>query len=312
MSFFSLLFLLLHCALQLAKGNLTANCGESHALGKHIPVSAVGCKSLDIFRALSQILEPFASINMGFTSKAIGAINGQQGLCKTITKGFDRCAKLNADDPKPGYVAEAFEIILGHFESMCIPTYLFSAAGKTTGVNDIIYKKLMHCNGDWITVCEILLNHIQFFGCALPGTSLVDTRTIMTDNFRALSACLTSHLRGKCGQTLPESYIFEEACKSPVLTMVGKDQNVTEESLKKLTNSSGRATVLSHCIRNPDALASEGPPEVQAYAAVNYPAIETRMREYEDEGRVDWVPESVDEVMCWHFCVTMVEIRLKG
>ena len=33
---------------------------------------------------------------------------------------------------------------------------------------------------------------------------------------------------------------------------------------------------------------------------MNYPAIETRLREYEEEGRVDWVPESIDEVMCWH------------
>ena len=291
--------LLLHCALQLAKGNLTANCGESHALGRHIPVSAVECKSLDIFRELSRILEPFASINMGFTSKAIGAINGHQGLCKTITRLFERCAKLHFEDPKPGYVAQALEIILEHFEKVCIPTYLFSAAGTRTGVNDIIIKKLMHCNGEYTTVSKILLNHIQFFGCAFPGISLRDTYRIMSEKFRALCECMTSHLEKKCGLTVHKS-IFEQGCESSVLALVGVNPDVTEESLEKLVRPAGSAAVLAYCTRHPDSPASEGPIEVQAYAAVNYPAIETRLREYEEEGRVDWVPESIDEVMCWH------------
>eukprot|EP00985_Skeletonema_marinoi_P019877 scaffold11557_cov141-Skeletonema_marinoi.AAC.2 len=303
-------FILLHCAVQMSKGLINANCGGSHAFGEDIDLASLGNCSLEALNALSEYFEPFSTINMGSIAKAIGAINGRQDLCPTTTRKFSPCDPLADKDPLPDKVLDVLRIAFGHFEAVKANALMFSAAGTTTNVNERILLKLAPSfeDSEHVSIPEILMNHIQFFRRAFPSnSSLVDTYTKMSANFQRLSECISSHLMDKC-DVIPAKSLFDHGCDSNDLPMIGRDPNATEASLEMLVGSAGQArkdAIRTYCISHPDSPASKGPSVVRGYAFANLEHILKCQREHLKNGRVDFIPETFEDVLCWHILSNM-------
>eukprot|EP00985_Skeletonema_marinoi_P002181 scaffold885_cov209-Skeletonema_marinoi.AAC.3 len=302
-------FILLHCAVQMSRGLINANCGGSHAFGEDIDLASLGNCSLEALNALSEYFEPFSTINMGSIAKAIGALNGRQDLCPTTTRKFSPCDPLAAKDPLPDKVLDVLRIVFGHFEAVKANALMFSAAGTTTNVNERILLKLAPSfdDSEHVSIPEILMNHIQFFRRAFHKSSLVDTYTKMSANFQRLSECISSHLVDKC-DVIPAKSLFDHGCDSNDLPMIGRDPNATEASLEMLVGSAGhcrRDAIKTYCISHPESPASKGPSVVRGYALANLEDILKRQREYQEDGRVDFIPETFEDVLCWHILSNM-------
>eukprot|EP00985_Skeletonema_marinoi_P000343 scaffold122_cov88-Skeletonema_marinoi.AAC.2 len=294
---------LLHCALQWFRGHICAQLGGGSALGDDIDLGALGNRSLDGMSGLSQCFERFSSIKMGSVGEGILAVLGRQGNCPTETRDFAPCPALREDETTPEIVVKACSILLNHCDKVKSNAYMFSAAGSTTKVNKRILHKLADSfdDSDHITVDRNELNHIQFLQRGFWNSTLVETYKAMSSKLQKVSECLASHLVEKCCVDLDQDdtlSLFEFACGSTQLPMIGKDPKVSEESLQKLVKSSrvdNLGVIVSHCRVDTNSLARDGPPEVKGYAAFHFEDINAREIEYKEEERRDCVPANVDE-----------------
>eukprot|EP00985_Skeletonema_marinoi_P000966 scaffold383_cov131-Skeletonema_marinoi.AAC.13 len=302
-------WILLHCAVQWSKGHISANLGGGSALGYVAMLQASGNCSLTALSALSSYFEQFSSIRTGFIADGLTAVNGNQGPCPTVSKRFARCPNLEGEDGID--VAEAMSITLGHFDGIEAKSFMFSAAGTTTGVNERILDKITSFNSSTnITICKekkTLLNHIQHFRKGFEGQSHSHTWKRMNSTLQQVSISLQSHLQSKCGIS-PEETLFQFACDNTDLPIISNVE-MSEESLEGLVGSSKqfiRDKIKAHCNRDKNALATDGPLEVQAYAITHFAEIKAREIVHNEADRRDLpYPNSAEDVRCGHILSNM-------
>eukprot|EP00984_Skeletonema_dohrnii_P026989 scaffold16414_cov92-Skeletonema_dohrnii-CCMP3373.AAC.4 len=303
-------WILLHCAVQWSKGHICSNLGGGSALGDVAMLQASGNCSLTALNALSSYFEQFSSIRTGFIADGLTAVNGRQGCCPTVSKGFARCPKLE-DKDRPLDVAEAMSITFDHFDRIEAKSFMFSGAGTTTGVNERILDKITSFDSSTnITICNeenTLLNHVQHFRTVFEGLSLWYTSQRMSSTLEQVSISLQSHLQSKCGIS-PEETLFQFACYNTDLPIISNVE-MSEESLEELVGSSKqsiRDKIKAHCHRDKNALAKDGPPVVQAYAITHFAEIKAREIVHNEAGRRDLpFPNSAEDVRCGHILSNM-------
>lgn len=256
----NLFFLLLHCAVQLSRGGMSANCGCKHALGPNVDIASLGNCSLDGMNGLSDaFFKELSSINMGYYAGGLGGINGYQEICSTQTKAFSPCAALDDNCRLPDTTLEGLIIAIGHFEAVKANTLMISTAGTTTNVNKRILFPLAHTyeNSECVSIIkDVEMNHQQFFRRGMIGKTLLESCIQMSQNFRRLSECVSSHLE-RCGIVVPEGgSLFDRGCASEALPMIQNvdgDDSVTDETLLALIKLSKQARtneILAFCRRN--------------------------------------------------------------